>query len=171
MTGLPSCRTQQHKENHHYLLRSLPGQGKGNIKGHFTNLPHISIFFPALYFIVKARFILLFDGTWITNSAYLAGFSGRGNNIWVFLSTQKPNHLWEVPVSLPCFRKLMITLLLILLTCLRKKMNLDFKTPLLVFASQARHECALNERRSAVMCSREIACYIVGTECSGLPWV
>lgn len=25
MTGLPSCRTQQHKENHHYLLRSLPG--------------------------------------------------------------------------------------------------------------------------------------------------
>lgn len=65
----------------------------------------------------------------------------------------------------------MITLLLILLTRLRKKMNLDFKMPLLVFASQARHECALNERRSAVMRSREIACYIVGTECSGLPWV
>lgn len=81
-TSLPGCRTQQHEESHLSLLTSLPGLGKGNINGHFTSLLHISVFFPVLYFIVqKPRLILLFDGTWVTNSAYLVGFSGRGNNI------------------------------------------------------------------------------------------
>lgn len=70
------------------LLTSLPGLGKGNINGHFTSLLHISVLFPVLYFIVKARLILLFDGTWVTNSAYPVGFSGRENIIGIFFSTQ-----------------------------------------------------------------------------------
>lgn len=76
-----------------------------------------------------------------------------------------------MPVSLPSFRQLMITLLLILLSHWRKKMNLNFKTSFLVFASQGRHEHTLNERCSAVMGPREIACYTVGTGGSSLPWV
>lgn len=70
------------------LLTSLPGLGKGNINGHFTSLLHISVLFPVLYFIVKARLILLFDGTRVTNSAYPVGFSGRENIIGIFFSTQ-----------------------------------------------------------------------------------
>lgn len=168
-SSLPGCTTEQHKQSHLCLLTSLPGLGKGNINRHFINLLHISVFFPVLYFIVKARLILLCDGTWVTNSAYLVEFSGRRNNIG--------SRLFH-PVTKPplgsfsfLFRKLMITLLLVLPSHLRKKMNLNFKTSFLVFASQARHEHTLNERCSAVMGSREIACYTVGTECSSLPWI